>query len=557
MKKTAVFLIGVTVLLSACSSAGESTQTAQTVEESTASQEESAEETESAKEEETDAAPTQEAAEEPTSEAPAESGEETVNGSVITDSGPTVLHVTTSFHYRSDSDETTYEPILTMDSVTMTIQDPGYETLNDSVNRYWDGVWDDMQSSYDELYQEAKSYHEEEYHSGYYTVSRDASIQRADDRIFSFLDQEEWYSGGAHGGSYQRGVNMDAATGQILTLKDVAKDYDQVYAAVTEELARIDAGEEDVGPLLFEDYKDTVSQMFYGGGDALEWTISREGVTVYFNEYVVASYAMGCIEVPLHFSEFQDLFQEKYLPDGGGLIRLCRWGYDDAADVTGDGVADALSVSAYVPEGESESECTVSVNDVEAVPTEYGSFDSAWVLYGENGRIWCYVQLFGDNDWPIIAVFELTGGTPVYVTDLSPMILREPGGSTENFVMSTRMEFLGSYSGWKDYRLGEDGLPEANTDFYTLYGYGTDNSVTVKTEIPATVSAQPDITDGTETTLAVGTVLHPVRTDGESWMVFRMDDGGYCRVQVEGEPFYGTINGINEFDCFEGLFYVG
>ena len=45
MKKTAVFLIGVTVLLSACSSAGESTQTAQTVEESTASQEESAEET--------------------------------------------------------------------------------------------------------------------------------------------------------------------------------------------------------------------------------------------------------------------------------------------------------------------------------------------------------------------------------------------------------------------------------------------------------------------------------------------------------------------------------
>lgn len=34
-------------------------------------------------------------------------------------------------------------------------------------------------------------------------------------------------------------------------------------------------------------------------------------------------------------------------------------------------------------------------------------------------------------------------------------------------------------------------------------------------------------------------------------------DGSYCRVSAEGEPYSGTIGGVNEFDCFDGLFYAG
>ena len=485
-------------------------------------------------------------------EAAAESGSET--GDQKEDiSLPGVLHVSKMIQNISDYDEAAGDPILTIDVAALTVNDPGYEALRDSVNSYWDGVWENMQEQHDQICQEAKEYHEGDYAAGYYTISRDARILRADSRIFSFLDIEETYTGGAHGSSYQKGVNMDAATGRQLTLQDVTSDYDQVYSAVMERLNQIS---ED--GMLFEEYPDTVSKMFYDGDTSLEWTMDREGVIFYFNPYEIAPYAAGCIEVPLRFSEYPDLFRPEYVSDASGLIRFSKWGYENTFDVTGDGEADTLSVSAYATEDGSATQCTVSVNGVETVHEEYGDFAGAWIFYGGDGRVWCYVHMNDVGDWPILDVFELTGGTPVYVDKLTAMTLQEPGGSADCFAMSTRTDFLGRYQAWRDYHLGEDGMPEADTDYFDIYSYGLgDQTLTVKTEIPATLLPQIDGPDGGETTLPVGTVLRPARTDGESWMIFEMEDGSYCRVSVEGEPYSGTIGGVNEFDCFDGLFYAG
>ncbi len=568
MKKKACILIGAALLLSACGGKEYQPVTTAAAESSAAAETAGTEKTgnETAGIEQTDAAAGGEqtnvavSGEQTDNTAGAEqSGETAKGGEAGNQAGegdislPGVLHVSKMQQNISDYDEDAGDPILTIDVAALTVNDSGYEALRDSVSSYWNGVWENMQEQHDQIYQEAKEYHDGDYAAGYYTISRYARILRADSRIFSFLDIEETYTGGAHGGSYQKGVNMDAATGRQLTLQDVTSDYDQVYSAVMEKLNQI--SEDD---MLFEEYPDTVSKMFYDGDPSLEWAMDREGVIFYFNPYDIAPYASGCIEVPLRFSEYPELFLQEYVSDASGLIRFSRWGYENTFDVTGDGEADTLSVSAYPSEDGSAAQCTVSVNGAEAVHEEYGDFAGAWIFYGNDGRVWCYVHLNDVGDWPVIDVFKLTGGTPVYVDNLTAMTLQEPGGSADCFAMSTRTDFLGSYQAWRDYHLGADGMPEANTDYFDIYSYGLgDQTLTVKTEIPATLLPQIDGPDGGETTLPAGTVLRPVRTDRESWMIFEMEDGGYCRVSVEGEPYSGMIGGVNEFDCFDGLFYAG
>ena len=85
-----------------------------------------------------------------------------------------------------------------------------------------------------------------------------------------------------------------------------------------------------------------------------------------------------------------------------------------------------------------------------------------------------------------------------------------------------------------------------------------DGTLTAKCDLPALAGVNDYGTGGSEATVPAGTVLHPVRTDGKSWMTMRTDSGEYYRFDVDGDS-YGTrnIGGIPEFDCFDGLFYAG
>ena len=87
-------------------------------------------------------------------------------------------------------------------------------------------------------------------------------MKRGDDRIFSYVTTDYSYLGGAHPNVVYNGYNYDTKTGKRLTLRDVAEDYDSLYAQVLDTLRAFQEEQEDF--MFFEDYEDTVRGMFYG-----------------------------------------------------------------------------------------------------------------------------------------------------------------------------------------------------------------------------------------------------------------------------------------------------
>ncbi len=61
--------------------------------------------------------------------------------------------------------------------------------------------------------------------------------------------------------------------------------------------------------------EDTVKAMFYGG-DAdygpVQWFLTNDGVTIWFNQYDIAPYAAGPVTVEISFAEHAEWFEKQY-----------------------------------------------------------------------------------------------------------------------------------------------------------------------------------------------------------------------------------------------------
>ncbi len=468
---------------------------------------------------------------------------------------PDILHLTTTYESLVDTDPETYATILTMTVQGLKVNDEKYAALCENVGAYWDAVWDSVQEQHADYYADALEFHNSmasEDIDAYYSVEHTAQAVRSDEKLLSFRHMLEGYTGGAHGFYEEYGVTYDTQTGDRLTLADIAADYDGLYETVKQELETEYAANGD----LFDDYAETLQNLFYGD-EQPEWTVDRTGVTIYFNTYVIAPYASGPISVTVTFAEHPEYFKAEYIPQESGYIRQIDWGCGDM-DLTGDGAVDHLYVGSDVDENNNINGYYVSLNDSTVTRPDQARLGVSWVISDIDGRVWCYVQLYGDNDWPYIDIYELTKGAPAYVDTLQAMELSASCTGPENFCLASRLEFLGSYKGYEDYDLREDGHPSAHTETYAIYDYGMDGTLTAKCDLPALAGVNDYGTGGSEATVPAGTVLHPVRTDGKSWMTMRTDSGEYYRFDVDGDS-YGTrnIGGIPEFDCFDGLFYAG
>ena len=470
------------------------------------------------------------------------------------DSVPDILHLTTTYESIVDTDPETSATVLTMSVQGLKVNDEKYAALCENVGAYWDAVWDSVQEQHADYYAGAQEFHNDMAGNAdaYYSIAHTSRAVRSDETLLSFLHMLEGYTGGAHGFYEEYGVTYDTQTGERLTLAGIAADYDGIYETVRQELETKYAAD----GALFDDYAETLQSMFYGE-EQPEWTVDRTGVTIYFNTYVIAPYAVGPISVSVTFAEHPDYFKPEYISQESGYIRQIDWGCGDT-DLTGDGAVDYLYVGSDVDGNNNVIGYYVSLNDETVSRPDQAQLGGSWVIGDINGRIWCYVQLYGDNEWPHIDIYELTGGAPAYVDTLQSMKLSASCTGPENFCLASRLDFLGSYMGYEDYDLKEDGLPSAHTETYAVYDYGMDGTLTAKCDLPALAGVNDYGTGGSEATVPAGTVLHPVRTDGKSWMTMRSDSGEIYRFDVEGDSYgTGSIGGIPEEECFDGLFYAG
>ena len=194
-----------------------------------------------------------------------------------------------------------------------------------------------------------------------------------------------------------------------------------------------------------------------------------------------------------------------------------------------------------------------------------------YLMQSEDGGYYLYMESAWENDWHTISVFDVNQGFPVFLgtADVGGFYDMTPFDAND-FYVSKILNIMGTWSGFQKCRVGKDGFPEPLRQDYTIWRveeadlfdyepaeeeiYGV---VTLRRELEAYSYKNPEKPeDGAMKVIPVGAELIPYRTDGETWMTFRIGEGTYIDVfydAADPDALERTIHGIEEYDLFDGV----
>lgn len=469
-------------------------------------------------------------------------------------------------HYLNDYDSDPYVNYGSGQYQKIYLDDAGREKwseLDGALRAFSEEYAASIEDFFSESCQEARE-SRENYEYEVYSKSK-MLVRRADEQVFSFLVYREDYTGGAHGYYSYTGYNFDPATGEQLTLADVFTDEEQVKDILWQ--------------LLLEKYPGSSIGTFcenldeFGSGPdqyPLYWSVGPQGVTFIFNPYAIASYAESIQTVTLLYSEYAYLYTDRIgTSTGNYTCQLESW-LDEDYDVDGDGIADTISVSMNYTDDSWEyrtfDSMTVTVNQETCTFDMYGYECAPMLMHTEDGRAYLYLEVLMDNDYRQIAVVDLNGGKPAWAGTIdagfswvwneedqtsSQAIPQDP----MHFCLASRMNMLGTYSGMRYYTLdgGNYGRPE--TERFTA---GTAHVLTTIKDLPvhridpATMTASEEISY-----VPANENLTILGTDGETYADLQCQDDTLVRVYVNTTGYPRLIEGEDEQDFFEMIFYAG
>ena len=389
-------------------------------------------------------------------------------------------------------------------------------------------------------------------------------VRRADTVVTSILYYGYEYLGGVHGNYYYYGKNYDTKMGKELLLSDVVNDKEKLVSAVLEQLdihwsdAALDESA-DIEKLLNDE-------------TAISWTLDYNGITVYFMPYSIASYASGAQMVTVSNGEYPDVLKEEYkktpVSYGVELANNAPFYYD----VTGDGKVDEVIFSAYESDYEgTPGEVSFYINGDSSYSEEdwfYGA--EATFVHTKNGKNYIYVESLRENDYRETACYDLSYGISrvdsvngglrrIYHEGEDNVITQDVLTNPESFYLCSTTQRLSTATGYKEYHIGENGVPESDD---RMFVFDEENMLafTMLTDLKASVcDMKSGELTGKEKTLKAGESVLYVGTDNEKYGYLKASDGTTVRVEVvfEKDKFGYTIDGVNTEEIFDGLFYAG
>lgn len=391
--------------------------------------------------------------------------------------------------------------------------------------------------------------------AGYCSGNFNCYVQRADNAVLSFRSDSEIYWGGAHPDYGTAGVNLDPATGEEIMLSDVVLDKNVLATLLARGL------QEKYTDILFED--DLETRLLSFNDDELEWTLGYDGITFYFNPYMILPYAAGKTTVTIRYNEAKELFNPGYLlfNDQAFAVEIPLFEEIEFDLNPADSQRDIIMLSGLMGEYEAYEQLWIAVNGEYRTEEIYAYNLNAYLAAtgtGYGSRSFLYVEFIGDSGYPTLLVYDLNSGSPVIAGEISgsefagglysgKAVLTDPG----SFRLDTRLDILGTRFGFKEYAIDErSGMPIPQQNDYELYNYG----YPITSLIPLEVVRLDDMT---EQTVPAGTEFYALRTDGETYMDFSMTDGSECRIEIDTSDYPNRINGIPEEECFEGIMYAG
>ena len=406
-------------------------------------------------------------------------------------------------------------------------------------------------------------------------------VLRADNVLFSFIETNENYYGGAHGMYSVAGYAFDVDTGKNLSFTDIVVDVTKIRDLIAEKL------DEEYGDIFFDDIHTLIDQYDF---NSLCWSISYFDVTLYFNPYDLGPYASGSQQVVFPFSEYADLFDEKYLSVPEQFVTQLSEYEQFCMDVNGDGKNEDIGLSSKYLEDDCLS-VLISVDGKET-DSDSRSYRIDTYLIKVQNKVYLYLFEHHENDYVTLKVYDFAKEDFVENDNANLCI---PGKSNfeerdnisfcestspvfsnpEKVRMASRLETLSTYQGTKEYHVNESGMLVTDDDYYDV-----EVSFLIKTleDIPCQIVSGEEMNTSESGTIPAGTFVKIISaTEDKVFVVeavgyapdenndmygFYEDDNTqynteeiFC-IQLD-EEFGNTLNGRDVWELFDGLMYAG
>lgn len=406
-------------------------------------------------------------------------------------------------------------------------------------------------------------------------------VLRADNVLFSFIETNENYYGGAHGMYSVAGYAFDVETGKNLSFTDIVVDETKIRDLIAEKL------DEEYGDIFFDDIHTLIDQYDF---NSLCWSISYFDVTLYFNPYDLGPYASGSQQVVFPFSEYADLFDEKYLSVPEQFVTQLSEYEQFCMDVNGDEKNEDIGLSSkYL-----EDDCLSVLISVDGKETDSDSWSyriDTYLIKVQN-KVYLYLFEHHENDYVTLKVYDFAkedfvenDNANLYIPEKSNFEERDnisfcestsPVFSNPGKVrMASRLETLSTYQGTKEYHVNESGMLVTDDDYYDV-----EVSFLIKTleDIPCQIVSGEEMNISESGTIPAGTFVKIISaTEDKVFVVeaigyapdenndmygFYEDDNTqynteeiFC-IQLD-EEFGNTLNGRDVWELFDGLMYAG
>lgn len=151
--------------------------------------------------------------------------------------------------------------------------------------------------------------------TGYYEYDIYLYPVRADEKVFSFVQEEYTFLGGAHGSTVFSGYNYDPLTGRELEFDDVVKDTSNLPQIIFEELKEQNPDLEDYFDEMSSDKDDLmkgIPNRLEANAKGLAWALDYDGIRINFEDYAMGSYAAGARSLKIRFKDHPEIFTDRY-----------------------------------------------------------------------------------------------------------------------------------------------------------------------------------------------------------------------------------------------------
>ncbi|MBR1440846.1 MAG: DUF3298 domain-containing protein [Lachnospiraceae bacterium] len=393
----------------------------------------------------------------------------------------------------------------------------------------------------------------------------DLYVVRSDAQTFSFYENVDTFTGGAHPWNKYYGYSIDPATGDFIELDDVITDNSELAIHISE--AFYDQYPDAGDMVIVDNLTDTIQSELDDG--SIQWMIDPYGVTFLFSPYELTAYAAGSQFVTLAYVKYSNILSADYFDLGEDLlpkqygIRQDSYLMDKIYDAEGKFVRNNIYA---------DMDPEYSIVDTLHITHGNHSFDyRAYDLYAYDyepytvwydGEVYYYVELIGEFDgYGTTVIFKDTPtGLKLLETCEDTLCWMAPSDPTK-IRMGRLLYALSTYVGYKDYHIGAGGILVTDDKYYRVETDPYyDFAIRTKQDMKVRHLADDNDETGEEITIIKGTALNIYRTDGEKTVDVIDKQGRIYRLFVEYDEnayWYESIGGQDIEDLFEGLYFAG